>query len=168
MAPNTENVLSYLHALQDHICEQIASTDGAANFHEDSWQRPQSGGGRTRILQNGAVFEQAGVGFSHVYGDQLPPSATSQRPELAGRKFQAMGVSIVFHPLNPFVPTTHCNVRFFIAEKENEPAVWWFGGGFDLTPYYGFKEDAVFWHQTAKQACDVIDEALYPKFKKMV
>ena len=117
-------------------------------------------------MQNGNVFEQAGVGFSHVFGDQLPPAATTQRPDLAGRSFQALGVSLVIHPNNPFVPTSHCNVRFFIAEKENEAPVWWFGGGFDLTPYYGFKEDAVFWHKTAKQACDAVDESYYPKFKK--
>ena len=115
---------------------------------------------------NGNVFEQAGVGFSHVFGNNLPPAATTQRPELAGRNFQAMGVSLVIHPKNPYVPTSHCNVRFFIAEKGNEEPVWWFGGGFDLTPYYGFKEDAVHWHQTAKEACDDIDENLYPKFKK--
>jgi len=112
-------------------------------------------------MQNGKVFEQAGVGFSHVFGYQLPPAATTQRPDLAGRSFQALGVSLVIHPNNPFAPTSHCNVRFFIAEKENEAPVWWFGGGFD-----GFKEDAVFWHQTAKQACDEVDESYYPKFKK--
>ena len=166
MAPNIENVLSYLQTLQDRNCELLEKMDGVAKFREDTWERPEGGGGRTRIMQNGGVFEQAGIGFSHVFGDRLPPSATNQRPELAGRKFQAMGVSIVIHPHNPYVPTSHCNVRFFVAEKEDEPAVWWIGGGFDLTPYYGFKEDAIFWHQTAKQACDVIDENLYPKFKQ--
>ena len=166
MNENIESVLTYLRSLQDRNCELLEQADGHSLFKEDSWKRPDGGGGITRIMQNGAVFEQAGVGFSHVFGDKLPPSATLQRPELAGRNFQAMGVSLVIHPLNPYAPTSHCNVRFFIAEKEGEPAVWWFGGGFDLTPYYGFKEDAVFWHQTAKQACDNVDENLYPKFKQ--
>ncbi len=164
--PDIDKVKNYLLNLQDHICGRLEIQDGLAKFQEDKWERAEGGGGRTRILQNGAVFEQAGVGFSHVFGDNLPPAATIQRPDLAGRTFQAMGVSLVIHPNNPFVPTSHCNVRFFIAEKENEPAVWWFGGGFDLTPYYGFKEDATFWHQTAKQACDDVGSALYPKFKK--
>ncbi len=166
MQPNTLEVLEYLRNLQDTICAQVEKLDAVAKFQEDEWERPEGGGGRTRVLQNGNVFEQAGIGFSHVFGNSLPPAATTQRPELTGRNFQAMGVSLVFHPHNPYVPTTHCNVRFFIAEKENEEPVWWFGGGFDLTPYYGFKEDAKHWHQTAKQACDNIDESLYPKFKK--
>lgn len=165
MRPNIDSVKNYLLDLQNRNCELLEIHDGVAKFQEDNWERPEGGGGRTRILQNGAVFEQAGVGFSHVFGDHLPPAATIQRPELAGRSFQAMGVSLVIHPNNPFVPTSHCNVRFFIAEKEKEPAVWWFGGGFDLTPYYGFKEDATFWHQTAKQACDEVDTKLYAKFK---
>jgi coproporphyrinogen III oxidase len=166
MQPDISAIKSYMLDLQDHICEALEQQDGKAKFVTDEWKRPKGGGGRTRVLQNGSVFEQAGIGFSHVYGDKLPPSATTQRTDLAGRSFQALGVSLVFHPNNPFVPTTHCNVRFFIAEKENEPAVWWFGGGFDLTPYYGFTEDAIFWHQTAKQACDEVDTTLYPKFKK--
>ena len=165
-SPDIDKVKNYLMDLQDRICQQVGALDSEAVFEEDDWERAQGGGGRTRILQNGEVFEQAGVGFSHVFGDQLPPAATTQRSDLAGRSFQAMGVSLVIHPNNPFVPTSHCNVRFFIAEKENEPAVWWFGGGFDLTPYYGFEEDAKHWHQTAKQACDEVDSALYPKFKK--
>jgi len=166
MQPDTDKVLNYLRKLQDNICTQVEELEGVATFQEDEWDRPEGGGGRTRILQNGDVFEQAGVGFSHVFGNDLPPAATTQRPELAGRNFQAMGVSLVIHPNNPFVPTSHCNVRFFIAEKDNEEPVWWFGGGFDLTPYYGFKEDAAHWHKTAKQACDVIDKSYYPKFKK--
>jgi coproporphyrinogen III oxidase len=165
-SPDIDKVKNYLMDLQDRICQQVGALDSEASFDEDDWERAQGGGGRTRILQNGEVFEQAGVGFSHVFGDQLPPAATTQRSDLAGRSFQAMGVSLVIHPNNPFVPTSHCNVRFFIAEKENEPAVWWFGGGFDLTPYYGFEEDAKHWHQTAKQACDEVDSALYHKFKK--
>ena len=166
MKENIEQVSNYLRDLQDRNCNNIERTDGSENFIEDSWERPEGGGGRTRILKNGKVFEQAGVGFSRVFGDKLPPSATNARPELAGRNFQAMGVSLVLHPHNPYAPTSHCNVRFFIAEKENEPAVWWFGGGFDLTPFYGFEEDAVFWHQTAKNSCDKIKPSLYPKFKK--
>ena len=166
MQQEIEEVLQYLQTLQQQICQQLELMDAGASFHEDTWQRQEGGGGKTRVLQEGRVFEQAGVGFSHVFGSQLPPSATTQRPELAGRDFQAMGVSLVIHPNNPYVPTTHCNVRFFIAEKENEEPVWWFGGGFDLTPYYGFAEDAVLWHQIAKQACDVVDEKLYPKFKQ--
>ena len=166
MQPDIHQVKEYLLDLQNRNCALLEHQDANTKFREDTWERAEGGGGRTRILQNGAVFEQAGVGYSHVFGDKLPPAATTQRPELAGRNFQALGVSLVIHPNNPFVPTSHCNVRFFIAEKENEEPVWWFGGGFDLTPYYGFKEDAVFWHQTAKHACDAVDESYYPKFKK--
>lgn len=166
MQPDINKVKEYLLDLQNRICDALEQLDGAAKFREDEWERAEGGGGCTRIMQNGTVFEQGGVGFSHVYGDQLPSAATTQRPELIGRNFQALGVSLVIHPNNPFVPTSHCNVRFFIAEKDNEEPVWWFGGGFDLTPYYGFKEDAVHWHQTAKEACDVVDESYYPKFKK--
>ena len=166
MSVDIQKVKDYLLDLQNRNCDLIEKQDGTAKFREDAWERAEGGGGRTRILQSGKVFEQAGVGFSHVFGDQLPPAATTQRPDLAGRSFQAMGVSLVIHPNNPFVPTSHCNVRFFIAEKENEEPVWWFGGGFDLTPYYGFKEDAEFWHQTSKKACDEVDKNLYPKFKK--
>ena len=163
---NTSEVLDYLRSLQDDICSQVEKLDAVSTFKEDMWERPEGGGGRTRVLQNGAVFEQAGIGFSHVFGDNLPPAATTQRPELAGRNFQAMGVSLVIHPNNPYAPTSHCNVRFFIAEKENQEPVWWFGGGFDLTPYYGFIEDAKHWHQVAKQACDAVDENLYLRFKQ--
>ncbi len=166
MLPALDDVVRYLKTLQANICRQLERTDGGGKFTEDTWQRDDGGGGTTRILQNGCVFEQAGVGFSHVHGEQLPPSATRLRPELAGCGFQATGVSVVIHPLNPYVPTTHCNVRFFIAEKEHEAPVWWFGGGFDLTPYYGFRQDAVWWHQTAKAACDAIDTILYPELKK--
>ncbi len=161
-----DDVLQYLQSLQARICEQLEAADCGGKFAADPWQRDEGGGGLTQILQEGRVFEQAGVGLSHVHGEHLPPSASRLRPELAGCAFQAAGVSTVVHPLNPYVPTTHCNVRFFIAEKPAEPPVWWFGGGFDLTPFYGFEEDAVWWHQTAKQACDAISEALYPQFKK--
>jgi len=158
-------VKDYLLGLQDHICEELAKEDGSATFREDSWDREQGGGGRSRVLENGAVIEKGGVNFSHVFGNQLPPSATAARPELAGRSFQAMGVSLVIHPKNPYVPTSHANVRFFVAEKEGEDPVWWFGGGFDLTPFYGFEEDVVHWHQTAKEACDPFGDDIYPEFK---
>ena len=159
-------VKAYLLALQDDICQQLAAEDGQASFVEDAWQRPAGGGGRTRVLSQGAVFEQAGVNFSHVFGDQLPASATAHRPELAGRTFQAMGVSLVIHPHNPYVPTSHANVRFFIAEKAGEAPVWWFGGGFDLTPYYGNSADCVAWHQTAKTACEPFGAEAYPRYKQ--
>ena len=158
-------VKTYLLALQDTICSQLAAEDGGATFMEDAWDRPGGGGGRTRVISNGAVFEQGGVNFSHVFGDKLPPSATAQRPELAGRSFQALGVSLVIHPHNPLVPTSHANVRFFVAEKEGEEPVWWFGGGFDLTPYYGFEEDCINWHRTAKAACDPFGEDVYARYK---
>ncbi|UJS25152.1 oxygen-dependent coproporphyrinogen oxidase [Thiothrix winogradskyi] len=159
-------VKTYLLALQDDICEQLAAEDGSATFAEDAWERPGGGGGRTRVISNGAVFEQGGVNFSHVFGDKLPPSATAQRPELAGRSFQALGVSLVIHPNNPLVPTSHANVRFFIAEKAGEDPVWWFGGGFDLTPYYGFEDDCISWHHAAKVACDPFGEDVYARYKQ--
>jgi coproporphyrinogen III oxidase len=162
---NVEQVKQYLLELQDSICAALEAVDGVS-FDEDVWMRDAGGGGRTRVLANGNVFEQAGVNFSHVYGDGLPASATAHRPELAGASFQAMGVSLVIHPRNPFVPTTHLNVRFFMAEKEGQDPIWWFGGGYDLTPYYGFEEDCQHFHETAKAACDVTDKSLYPKFKK--
>ncbi len=144
----------------------MTEEDGTAQFHEDQWQRQEGGGGRTRILRNGADFEQAGINYSHVAGKALPPSATLHRPELAGRRFEAMGVSVVIHPHNPYVPTSHANVRYFVAEKPNEAPVWWFGGGFDLTPYYGYEEDAVHWHQIARQICAEYGDDVYPKYKK--
>jgi coproporphyrinogen III oxidase len=161
-----EAVRAYLMALQEQISANIESLETVEKCREDKWSREDGGGGRTRILANGELFEQAGVNFSHVFGSKLPPSASEQRPELAGRNFQAMGVSLVIHPNNPFVPTTHMNVRFFVAEKENEAPVWWFGGGFDLTPYYGFEEDALHWHQIAKAACDPFGENLYAQYKR--
>ncbi len=159
-------VIAFLKTLQDDICSAVAATDGEKDFREDAWERPGGGGGRTRVLEEGAVFEQAGVNFSHVFGDRLPPSATASRPELAGRSFQAVGVSLVIHPRNPYVPTSHMNVRFFIAEADNAEPIWWFGGGFDLTPYYGFEEDCIYWHQTAKAACEPGGPECYPKLKK--
>ncbi len=159
-------VKAFLMALQDSICAELAAADGASEFVEESWDRAEGGGGRSRVLTHGAVFEQAGVNFSHVFGDKMPASATAHRPELAGRKFEAMGVSLVIHPLNPHIPTSHANVRFFIAEKEGEAPVWWFGGGFDLTPFYPVEADVVHWHQVAKDCCDRFDPTYYPKYKK--
>jgi len=161
-----EAVEHYLRDLQDRICQALAAEDGGEGFREDSWDRPGGGGGRSRVLEEGEVFEKAGVNFSHVHGDRLPPSATAQRPELAGRSFQALGVSLVIHPRNPYVPTSHANVRFFVAEKPGEAPVWWFGGGFDLTPFYGFDEDVIHWHHTARQACLPFGEDVYPRFKR--
>lgn len=158
-------VESYLRQLQASICSGLEAVDGAASFSEEGWERPEGGGGLTRVLAEGGVFEKAGVNFSHVEGDALPPSATHARPELAGRSFTAMGVSLVIHPRNPMVPTSHANVRCFVAEKPGEAPVWWMGGGFDLTPYYGFHEDAVHWHRTARDACAPFGDDVYPRFK---
>lgn len=165
-APAIDAVKQYLLALQDHICNQLAEEDGQQRFVEDSWQRPEGGGGRSRVITDGGVFEKGGVNFSHVFGEKMPPSASANRPELAGRSWQAMGVSLVLHPHNPFVPTSHANVRFFVAEKPGSEPVWWFGGGYDLTPYYGFDEDCIHWHQTAKQACDPFGNEIYNDYKK--
>lgn len=163
---NVELVKNYLVDLQDRICNALAAEDGGAGFTEDDWQRPGGGGGRSRVLSEGAVFEKGGVGFSHVFGSQLPPSASAHRPELAGASWQAMGVSLVMHPRNPFAPTSHANVRFFIAEKPGMEPVWWFGGGYDLTPYYGFEEDCAHWHRTARDACAPFGPEVYPRYKR--
>ncbi|MCP8688284.1 oxygen-dependent coproporphyrinogen oxidase [Marinobacterium sedimentorum] len=163
--PDIMAVKAYLLELQDLICSTLEIADGQQRFQTDKWVREAGGGGRTRVLDNGALFEKGGVNFSHVHGDQLPASATAHRPELAGRTFQALGVSLVLHPHNPHVPTSHANVRFFLAEKEGEEPVWWFGGGFDLTPYYGYDEDCQHWHQVAKKACDPFGPEIYPRFK---
>jgi len=159
-------IKNYLQSLQDKVCARLEQEDGGAIFHEDSWLRPEGGEGRSRVLADGSVFEKAGVNFSHVYGDSLPPSATAKRPELEGCAWQALGVSLVVHPQNPYVPTSHANVRFFVAEKPGCEPVWWFGGGYDLTPYYAVEEDCRHWHQTAKGACNPFGEELYPRFKK--
>lgn len=164
--PDAQQVKSFLLALQQNICQRLEELDGKASFKADSWEREEGGGGTSRVMTQGKVFEQAGVNFSHVMGAAMPASATAHRPELAGRSFEAMGVSLVIHPNNPFIPTTHANVRFFIARKEGAEPVWWFGGGFDLTPYYPFKEDVISWHQTAKDICDPFGEDVYPKYKK--
>jgi coproporphyrinogen III oxidase len=159
-------VKSYLLELQDNICEALAGEDGAASFITDEWNREEGGGGRSRVLTDGAVLEKAGVNFSHVFGANLPPSASASRPELAGRSFEAMGVSLVIHPRNPHVPTSHANVRLFVARKEGEEPIWWFGGGYDLTPYYGNRQDCIAWHQEAAAACEPFGEDVYPRFKR--
>ena len=171
--PDIEAVKNYLLSLQDSICNQLAEEDGGATFEDDIWEREHNpekpgmiGGGRTRLLVDGNIIEQGGVNFSHVFGDKMPASATAHRPELAGRSFQALGVSLVIHPKNPFIPTSHANVRFFIAEKEGEDPVWWFGGGYDLTPYYGNKEDCINWHKIAEEACLPFGADVYDRFKK--
>ncbi|MCU7921890.1 MAG: oxygen-dependent coproporphyrinogen oxidase [Candidatus Thiodiazotropha sp. (ex Dulcina madagascariensis)] len=167
--PNKLQVKNYLLELQQTICCAFEEEDAQARFFQDSWQREPGehlgGGGISAVLQDGGVFEQAGVNFSHVTGSQLPGSATAHRPELAGRAFEAMGLSLVIHPGNPYVPTSHANVRFFIAEKAGEEPVWWFGGGFDLTPYYGNDEDCRHWHKMARLACQPFGEAVYGKYK---
>jgi len=163
---NIETVIEFLKSLQDNICSALEAADGSGKFVEDNWARAEGGGGRTRVLTNGTVIEQGGVNFSEVSGDKLPPSASAHRPELAGRTWKACGVSLVIHPNNPHIPTSHANVRFFIAEKEGEDAVWWFGGGFDLTPFYPVKEDVVHWHQTAKSLCQPFGENVYDEHKK--
>jgi coproporphyrinogen III oxidase len=160
-----EQVKSYLLQLQDSICEALASEDGEAAFITDEWQRPEGGGGRSRVLADGAVFERAGVNFSHVHGAQLPPSASASRPELAGRSYEALGVSLVIHPHNPYVPTSHANVRLFVANKPGEEPIWWFGGGYDLTPYYANQQDCISWHQAAADACAPFGDDVYSRFK---
>ncbi|MDP3087172.1 MAG: oxygen-dependent coproporphyrinogen oxidase [Methylotenera sp.] len=164
---NTSNIYRYLQNLQAKIVEAIELVDGKT-FLQDSWQRPEGGGGNSCLLEEGNVFERAGVGFSHVLGNKLPPAASVAHPEAAGRPWEAMGVSLVFHPRNPYIPTVHMNVRFFIAKAQNESEqdIWWFGGGMDLTPYYGFEEDAEHFHRTNKTALDAFDTSYYPRFKK--
>ena len=159
-------VEAFLRGLQDRLCTALEGVDGRARFREDAWQRAESGGGRTRVLTDGAVFEQGGVNFSRVHGERLPPAATAQRPELAGRAWTALGVSLVLHPRNPYVPTTHLNVRYFEARKQGAEPVWWFGGGFDLTPYYPFDEDIVHWHAVARDLCVPFGGDVYAKYKR--
>jgi len=159
-------VRQFLVDLQDRITDCLEKLDGGARFRRDSWERPGGGGGQSRVLAEGKVFEQAGVGFSHVMGDSLPAAASQRRPELAGRRWEAMGVSLVLHPRNPMVPTSHANVRFFVAKEDGAEPAWWFGGGFDLTPYYAFREDVVHWHRTARQACEPFGPEVYPRYKK--
>lgn len=163
---DTQAVKQFLLELQDSICSGLEKTDGDAKFQQDSWDRDSGGMGITRVISDGRIFEKGGVNFSHVFGGSMPASATASRPELAGRAFQAMGVSLVIHPRNPFIPTSHANFRLFVAEKENEEPVWWFGGGYDLTPYYGYEEDCIHWHETARDACLPFGSHYYEKFKK--
>lgn len=163
---STNAVKQYLLDLQSQICSALEAADGGASFRTDKWDRDSGGSGITRVLSEGKVIEKGGVNFSHVFGKALPPAATAKRPELAGGAFQAMGVSLVIHPRNPYVPTSHANVRFFIAEKPGIEPVWWFGGGYDLTPYYGFDEDCRHWHNTAKKACEPFGADVYPNFKR--
>lgn len=160
------DIEEYLKSLQQRIVQALEDADGKERFRRDAWQREGGGGGVTRIMVDGTVFEQAGIGFSNVHGNEMPPSATRKRPELAGRGFQAMGVSLVLHPKNPYVPSTHANFRFFCAERDGSEPVWWFGGGFDLTPYYPFPEDVLHWHRTARDACDDFGEDVYDRYKK--
>jgi coproporphyrinogen III oxidase len=157
-------VLDYLNGLQDRITASIEKLD-SMKFRRDAWVRPEGGGGESRILSDGAVFERAGVSVSHVFGEKMPPSASNQRPEIAGAPFEAMGLSLVFHPRNPHAPTTHCNVRFLIARPAAGPEIWWFGGGFDLTPYYPYDEDVLHWHRCARDACQPFGTDIYEKYK---
>jgi coproporphyrinogen III oxidase len=166
MGIDIDRVNDYLQDLQTSITDELQQIDAKTNFEVDTWQREAGGGGRSMVLRDGAVFEQAGVNYSEVYGSKLPASASAHRPELAGREFRAMGVSLVIHPDNPYIPTSHANVRFFVAEKPGEDPIWWFGGGFDLTPYYGFKSDCEHWHRIAKQACDAFGPTRYTEYKK--
>ena len=162
--PDINLVIAYLRNLHDRISDQLEALDGQ-RFRRDAWQRPEGGGGESRVLSDGSIFEQAGINFSHVVGNQLPPSATAARPELSGASWAATGISLVFHPRNPYIPTTHANVRFFLAEKPGMEPVWWFGGGFDLTPFYPFDTDIVHWHQVAQQACLPFGSEVYSKYK---
>lgn len=166
MNSETERVSSYLKRLQASISDALQNLDGGTPFVSDQWQREGGGGGNSMVLRNGAVFEQAGVNFSEVFGDSLPASASAHRPELAGRNFRAMGVSLVLHPDNPYIPTSHANVRFLVAEKPGEEPIWWFGGGFDLTPYYAFREDCIHWHRIARQACEAFGSERYLEYKQ--
>ncbi len=164
--PDLHAIRHYLLDLQERICGELQDEDGTGIFEEDEWTREQGGGGISRVLTGGAVFEKAGINFSHVHDRTLPAAATAQRPELTGRSFQALGVSLVIHPENPYVPTSHANVRFFVAESTDAEPIWWFGGGFDLTPYYGFDEDARHWHGVAREACEPFGKEVYPRCKR--
>jgi coproporphyrinogen III oxidase len=161
-----ERVRDWLAGLQERLCLALEEADGRGRFALDAWQRAEGGGGRTRVLKEGAVFEQGGVNFSQVHGERLPPSASAHRPEIAGRAWDAIGVSLVLHPRNPYVPTTHMNVRYFQARAEGEPTTWWFGGGFDLTPFYPFDEDVLHWHRVAREAVAPFGDDIYPRWKQ--
>ena len=163
---NIDKVIDFLKSLQDKICQELEIADGSGTFIEDNWTRAEGGGGRTRVISDGLLIEQGGVNFSVVSGNKIPPSETAHGAELAGRRWRACGVSLVIHPKNPHLPTSHANVRFFIAEKEGEEPVWWFGGGFDLTPFYPVDEDVVHWHQTAADLCTSFGDEVYRDYKK--
>ncbi|HEX9773584.1 MAG TPA: oxygen-dependent coproporphyrinogen oxidase [Steroidobacteraceae bacterium] len=163
--PSIARVAEYLRELHDRITAAIEAVDGGTGFQRDAWQRAEGGGGESRVLRDGAVFEQAGINFSHVMGGRLPASATTERPDLAGASFEAMGVSLVIHPRNPYVPTSHANVRFLVANQDQGAVAWWFGGGFDLTPFYPFEDDVLHWHRTARAACDPFGAEVYPRCK---
>lgn len=163
---NITEIETYLKDLQQRICESIEQHEPEARFISDEWQRTEGGGGITRVIANGKVIEKGGVNFSSIEGASMPATATAHRPELAGRSFKAMGLSIVMHPVNPYAPTSHANVRFFVAEKDGAEPVWWFGGGFDMTPYYGFDEDCQHWHQTAKDLCQPFNQDAYARYKR--
>lgn len=163
---NHLKVIEFLTYLQNSICDELERLDGKACFIKDKWTKNEGGGGESRVMTNGQIFEQAGVNFSHVIGNKMPASATAHRPELVGCQYEAMGVSIVIHPHNPYIPTTHANVRFFMATKENADPIWWFGGGFDLTPFYPFKDDVITWHKQAKSICQPFGKDVYAKYKK--
>ena len=164
--PDADAVYHYLIDLQDRITSELGERDGTADFREESWTREAGGGGRSRVIEDGDLFEKGGVNFSHVMGDELPPSASASRPALAGAPWEAMGVSLVMHPRNPYVPTSHANVRFFVARPPDAEPVWWFGGGFDMTPYYGFNADCRYWHELARQACAPGGDDVYWRFKQ--
>lgn len=163
--PDPNAVRTWLLSLQERIVSAAEAVDGK-QFIRDSWERPEGGGGISRLIEEGNVLERGGVGFSHVKGMSLPPSAAANRPEVAGHPWEAMGVSLVFHPRNPYAPTVHMNVRFFTTTGEGDQRVWWFGGGMDLTPYYGFEEDAQHFHQTCRNALDPFGSELHPRFKQ--
>lgn len=163
--PETDHVEQYLRDLQNRIRDELQAREPEQPFASDAWTRDGGGGGETRVLEGGEQLERAGVNFSHIRGDSLPPAATRKRPELAGRSFRAMGVSVVVHPRNPHAPTSHLNVRYFVAEHEKDDPVWWFGGGFDLTPYYIDDQDVRHWHTTARDACAPFGEHVYPQLK---
>lgn len=158
-------VREYLRQLQEQVCAALQAADPDAELKAEQWQRPQGGGGDSRVFSSGKVIEKAGVNFSSIQGESLPATATQRRDDLAGRSYEAMGVSLVIHPLNPYAPTSHANVRFFVAEDEQSEPVWWFGGGYDLTPYYGFEEDCQHWHRTAQTACAEHGAGTYERYK---
>ena len=166
MMQTLSDIKDYLLQLQDRILRAVIELDPTITLQQDDWQRDAGGGGRSRVLRNGAVMEQAGINFSHVFGASMPASATAKRPELSGRRFTALGVSVVMHPQNPYAPTSHANVRFFSAEKDGAEPIWWFGGGYDLTPYYGFVEDCQHWHRIAQQTCAPFGAEVYPAYKR--